>query len=286
MSEERVTIEKLLPKLHTLPVLSSVVCALIASIADADVDLTHLVRLIERDQGLVSQTLRLANSPFFGLRGRIGTLRDALTVIGFSSLRSLVLATELRQKLANGRMSAEEIENFWTHAHATALAARALAQANPVLAEQAYLAGLLHDLGKLAYLSLDSDAGRTLSDYCRQQRCGWYRAERELELPPHAELGAALARHWHFPEVLCAAIAGHHPPVTLDQPLALIVHVADALACAMACAEDGTSEIPPLDPQAWRELAANPDHLSRAARAVRKVHKSARPASETDRSTL
>ena len=53
-------------------------------------------------------------------------------------------------------------------------------------------------------------------------------------------------------QLLCAAIAGHHPPVTLDQPLALLVHGADALACAMACAEDGTSEIPPLDPHARR----------------------------------
>lgn len=172
MNEERVTIAKLLSKVRTLPVLSSVVCALIASIADEDVDLTHLVRLIERDQSLVSQTLRLANSPFFGLRGRIGTLKDALAVIGFCSLRSLVLASELRQKLASDRVSPEEIERFWTHAHATALAARALVSTDSARAEQAYLAGLLHDMGKLAYLSLDSETGRALTGYCQQHHCG------------------------------------------------------------------------------------------------------------------
>lgn len=94
-----------------------------------------------------------------------------------------------------------------------------------------------------------------------------------------------MARHWHFPEVLCAAIAGHHPPVALDQPLALIVHVADALACAMTCADEGLGQIPPLDPQAWRELAANPDHLARAARAVREVQKNTRTASDPDRNS-
>ena len=257
--------------IRELPALSSVITELIASIDDEDVDLTRLVHLIERDQTIVTQTLRLANSPFFGMRGKIGTVRDALTVIGFRGLRSMVLASELRQRLAAKPVHGFEIESFWDHAYETAVAARALCKGSTAQADKAFLAGLLHDLGKLACLSLAPSDAAAIIAHCKRESCDWSQAESALGLPTHAELGAALARHWHFPETLCVAIAGHHPPVALDQSLTIIVHVADILACAMACVVNANSTIAPIDPQAWRELAADPELLARATRAIRSI---------------
>ncbi|WP_417070907.1 HDOD domain-containing protein [Niveibacterium terrae] len=258
-------------RIRALPALSSVIAELIVSIDDEDVSLTRLVRLIERDQAIVSQTLRLANSPFFGMRGKIGTVRDALTVIGFCGLRSMVLASELRQRLAINPVHGFETDAFWNHAYETAVAARALCKGSPALADKAFLAGLLHDLGKIACLSLTPEDAAAIIAYSKREHCDWSQAETALGLPTHTELGAALARHWHFPETLSQAIASHHPPVRHDQTLTLIVHVADILACAMAFVVDGESMIAPIDPMAWRELAADPEELSRATHAIREV---------------
>lgn len=271
MTEKTGTPAPQFDRIRALPALSLVIAELIASIDDEDVDLSRLVRLIERDQAIVTQTLRLANSPFFGMRGKIGTVRDALTVIGFRGLRSMVLASELRQRLAINPVHGFETDGFWNHAYETAVAARALCKGSTALADKAFLAGLLHDLGKIACLSLTPADAAAIIAHSKREACDWSVSETALGLPTHTEMGAALARHWHFPETLALAIAGHHPPVPLDQPLSLIVHVADILACAMAFVVDDESTIAPIDPLAWRELAADPELLARATRAIREV---------------
>jgi putative nucleotidyltransferase with HDIG domain len=261
MSTHPLTLEQAIARLQDLPALPLVVTELLASFDDPEVELGEVARKIAIDQALAAKTLRLANSSFYGLQSKVRTISQAIAVLGFDSVRSLVVGAGVIGGFQEGRDKGFDFDGFWRHAIATALCARALARSAGCNPELAFVAGLLHDLGRLVLVTRFPEhyaevlAQRTLRD------CGLLDAEQAVLGLDHAQVGRALAQHWRIPEQICRAIANHHAPMQQDYgELPSVVHVANVVSHGLDLVGDDDELVPALVQGAWDSL-----HLSPAA---------------------
>jgi HD-like signal output (HDOD) protein len=195
-----------------------------------DVDVQKTAQLISHDGALTTQVLHMANSPLFGMCGRVTTLRSAALNLGVSRLRDIVTSCCLMQVSPKG--SEMDAASFWEHSLACALISRTLARKlgypDP---EQAYLAGLVHDLGILVnMLLIPKEFARVFRKAAETQR-----PLRDVEMEElgisHEITGDLLSCHWHLFEYLSEVMRRHHhvENATLDPMLAAIVNIADLL---------------------------------------------------------
>ncbi len=247
--------DQLIDRLKQLPPLPPVVTELIATFGDDDVDVAYISRQISLDQGLTARVLRVANSPFYGLQKKVGTINDALVVLGFRAVRSMVLTLGV-----NGAFHVDQCPGFDTQAYlrhgiGAALAARSLAPLAKSNADLAFTAALLHDIGQLVLASNFSEHYSLVLEYRTKHDCTLVVAERDILGLDHAEVGGLLAETWRFPESLRQAIAMHHAPAgELAESLANIVHIADIFSHALGLSGASDEMLMAIDRTAWERL--------------------------------
>jgi putative nucleotidyltransferase with HDIG domain len=251
----QLTLDQVVSGLKDLPALPLVVNELLVSFDNPDVELGELAAKIANDQALAAKTLRLANSSFYGLQSKVRTISQAIAVLGFDSVRALVVGAGVIDSFRAGRDSGFDFDGFWRHSIATALCARALARRGGSPPEVSFVAGLLHDLGRLVLVTRFPEgyaevlAQRVLRD------CPLLEAERAVLGIDHAQTGRALGQHWRIPEAICRAIANHHQPMQQDfGELPAVVHVANVIAHGLDLQGDADDVVPPLVQGAWDSL--------------------------------
>lgn len=190
--------------------------------------------LIERDPGLASKLLKTANSAYYGSPGKIKTVSQAISVMGLSAVRSVVVSQAYQQMTAvRGASKRFDRLAFWQHSLATASAARVLAKLKGYRdPEEAFLAGLMHDAGRLVmdrFLPNEFDQICTLA---LERAIPLIEAEREVLGYTHVEIGDMLAEQWNLPDGLRTAIRMHHQPkgTFAECPLGYLVYAANIVA--------------------------------------------------------
>ena len=252
-----------------LPPLPEVVAELVMMIGQEQVHGAQLARVVGRDPALAGATLKLANSSFFGLAGRVASMQDAITLIGVNAVRNMLLILGMRNAL---RPPAGHFDTyaFWLHALETAAAARALARTHGLCGDEAFLAGLLHDLGKLVLACAQPDLLQRIEAHAREQGCSFAEAEIAIGESGHEEAGLLLAEAWKLPEALAAAISRHHRPAPDDPVLVHLIHLANLIA-HVAQGEEGSEPAPRLQRSSWQRLAPPQSDVERAVIAVRRL---------------
>ncbi|GAB6043539.1 HDOD domain-containing protein [Endothiovibrio diazotrophicus] len=250
-----------LDRLQRLPSLSLVALEILRHLEDPGIDARRLGGMIARDQGIAAAVLKLANSAFFGVSRRIATIADAIVVLGFHSTRSLILATTFIERFpitANGY----DRTAFWRHAIGTGVCAKVLAQRLGHNGEEAFAAGLLHDIGRLVLDVCFPDELTSVLETRTRQACPLIAAERAVLGFDHAWLGEQLARRWQLPATMQQAIGRHHRPDDEEPaPRVDVVHLANVLSHALEL--DGSGDpVPPLAAGAWQRLGLGFDTLA------------------------
>lgn len=247
--------EALAQDIRSLPSLPTVVQELMLLMQKKEVPLDTVSNTLRLDQALSVKVLQLANSPFYGLSGRISSIRDALNILGMRQLGSLVVAAALTGQFEKLHGKALNMDAFWQHCIGCATAARQLAQRAGLDEQAAFTAGLLHDVGRLIVDSHHPlEAARAIA-WAEQNDASHCEAERLLLGIDHAELGAWVCRHWRLSSSVTEAIAGHHHlPRTGSLSLTDVVHVADAITHALDLAGASTQAVPDIHPAAWERL--------------------------------
>lgn len=213
------TAEAVRGRVAQLPPLPAAVRAVLGELDEGTASVGQVATLLQRDPALTARVLRLANSAFYGVPGRVASVHDAINLIGLRSLRSLVVTAGVTQALPRSVPAGFDTAAFWRHTVATASAARAMASAHGLDEELTYTAGLLHDVGALALAAHFPDTSDDPAPASAGTALG------------HAEVGAIVAAHWHLPATVVQAIACHHRPAeAVPSVLVDVVHVADALA--------------------------------------------------------
>jgi putative nucleotidyltransferase with HDIG domain len=237
-----------------LPALPAVVVELVTSLDAEDVDADTLAEIISRDQILVARLLRLANSSFYGMLGRIHSIRDAIMLIGLRGVRSLAIAASLSGALPR-ECTGLSLQHFWRHSTATAIAAQELARRNRLPADLAFIAGLLHDIGRLILANTYPQHSAAVQQRMAEVPCLCYEAERQILGLDHADFGRIITNHWRFPAPLITAIGGHHNADAIGQDmLAACVHLAELLAAVIDPQPEQALLAAPPDEDAWRRL--------------------------------
>ena len=214
-----------------LPLFTGTAVQLIRSVDREDVTASELSRLISTDAALSAHLLRIVNSSYYGLSRRIGTVSDALAVLGLDLVRRTVTAAVLQRPLFAYLHDTEVARAFWRHELQCAALARHLAARGGVDGESAYMAGLLHDVGRLVMLMQFPD--RTDVLLRRRDDAHGLAHERELFGFDHAQVGGALLESWGLPGHIVQSAHEHADETEPDEPGAACVWRANLIAHEM-----------------------------------------------------
>lgn len=247
-----------------LPSLPAVVAELLATMEQEDIDTHVLATKIALDQALTAKTLRLANSSFYGLQSKVTTIQQAISVLGFHSIRTLVTACSVTASFTPSKDVEFDFQAFWRHAIGSAVCARVLAPRCGINPDTAFTAGLLHDLGTLVLCTRFPADYRRVAAYRREHDCVTSAAQMAVFGIDHAAVGSALTAHWKFPQQIQAAVAGHHLAGEAAAQatgrgraaptLTTVIYMANILAHALDMSGQEDDQVPPVSLEVWQAL--------------------------------
>jgi putative nucleotidyltransferase with HDIG domain len=243
-------------RIAQLPAWPRAAAQALAALRDDNSSADECARCIGHDQALTARVLRLANSAFYGVPGRVASVNSAIQMLGKRTLGAALTAATANAQFNAIACDGFNFDGFWRHAMATAIAAESIARVRLLDDEAAFTAGLLHDIGRLALAAHFPHETADVAALARAHDLQWLQAERMALTTDHAAVGATIAAQWRFPEVVQAAIAAHHQPEPSDSDASMadVIHVADAMAHALDLAGDAHEAVPDVDPQAWQRL--------------------------------
>lgn len=251
--------DTVLKGVRNLPSLPAVVIELLQSIDNDDADTRQLAGKLERDQALAARVLRVANSSFYGLQGKVDSIGDAIVVLGLHGVRTLATAAAVTDVFARkaGGQPTYDMRLFWRHSIAVGLCAKEIARRQRMNDGNAFAAGLMHDIGRLALAScFPAHIAAVAKSRADAGDC-WLFAERRVLGLDHAEIGQLLTEHWRFPLLLSRAIGTHHQPDIQQDRMATLIHVADRLGHRLTEQEGEPVPVPPIDDAAWAAAGLN-----------------------------
>jgi len=200
---------------------------------DPNASAADIGRLISEDPAITTRLLRVVNSPLYGFPSKIDTVSMAITILGTRQLRDLVLATTVVGNFHNLTDAVVDMEIFWCHSICSAVAARTISQhlkANNT--ERFFVAGLLHDIGKLVMYLTHPDASHQVIELSMEPGINKATIEQSIFGFSHAEVSAELLKQWQLPDSLVEPARYHHHPIraTLFPTETAVVHIADTIA--------------------------------------------------------
>jgi HD-like signal output (HDOD) protein len=255
---EPLDLAALTSRITELPPLPQAVLEVMQALRREALSAQRSIELIEMDQALAARTLRLANSAFYGAPGRVGSIGDAVRMLGLRTVSGVLTAAALHNSLKVDACAGFAFDDFWRHGIGSALTARALAQRLDMDADEAFLAGLMSDIGQLALAAFVPGPFSTALAAAVAQDIPLVDAELAVLGLSHAQVGALVIDHWRFPAVITGAVARHHDPTPAPagQRLSLsgLIHIADAMVHALDLNHAPGDAVPTIDTTAWAQL--------------------------------
>lgn len=230
---------------------------------------TYLAGIISKDASLSALLLKLVNSAFYGFPSKIDTISRAIAIIGTKELSTLALGACALKMFRDIPRELMDMKSFWKHSIACGILARILGsykQSN-ASTERLFLAGLLHDIGRLPmFQSLPVQAKAALVS-ARQTGRLLCDTEQEVFGFDHAMVGGMLVKKWKFPLVFERSVSTHHAYTTGNMAWeTALVHVSDVVANALALGSSGEEFVPPLGIKAWNTAGLSVGILKAAIR--------------------
>ena len=225
--------KKILRNVMDLPPMPQTVFKARDIMADKKSDFKELADLFETDQAIAAKILKIANSPYYGLSGKVSSIKHASLVLGHEALGELITmggtAGLLENRLEGYGMDAGAL---WKHSLAVAFGSRIIANMKePALENDAFTAGLIHDSGKLILDQYITERWELFEELMDNGQHTFLDAEKKILKLDHSEVASEVCKAWHIPEPLTVAIKYHHyPSQSYGAKLAYIVHLADAIA--------------------------------------------------------
>jgi putative nucleotidyltransferase with HDIG domain len=203
-------------RVRSLPTLPKVYAQLQRMVGSESVTVKEIAAVVEADAAVAARVLQLVNSAFFALAQRITNIQQAVSYLGFKAIRNVTLSAEVFNQWSGKKNSVMDLEKLQAHARAVATAAVSLTAKTP-LADDALLAGLLHDIGYWILTQEAQDDLKSAADLSRRAGLTLEEAEKQVIGATHAEVGAYLLGIWGLPYAVIEAVAFHHNPLRVEQ---------------------------------------------------------------------
>ncbi|MFO1381907.1 MAG: HDOD domain-containing protein [Chitinivorax sp.] len=261
-------LEAVFDHIGQLPTVPSVVQELIASFDRDDIDVASLATKVSKDQVISAKVLRLANTAHFGSPRQISSIEDAVIVLGFDKLRTLVIASGIAGMAIP--IPAFDKVHYWRYSLNVANTAKLLAKMARHNGEVAFTAGLLHSIGQLLiHIAAPADAAAVE----KLVASGASRTASEMNTFGfnHAEVGAELARRWNFPQLIQDAIRYHNEPLKQEpfQPMAALVHLGEYIIHHLEMGDEPSELIGNIPLALTDKLTLNLDRIAESLDGIR-----------------
>ncbi|MCK5707440.1 MAG: HDOD domain-containing protein [Candidatus Aureabacteria bacterium] len=242
-----------------LPTLPTVLTNVTKMMQNPRVSAAQVGTVIQSDVSLTAKILKLVNSAFYGFPNRISTVTHAIVILGFNAVRSTAMSVSVFDSFGGGGATEGfDRMDFWKHSIGTAATARILAKKmNMKELEEAFIAGLLHDIGLIILDQFVHAEFVEILKLVKEKDMLIRDAEREvLGGVTHSEIGGWLGRKWNMAPALVEVIENYHSPSTASDnyQLSCIVHVADLLTKALSIGNSGDSRMPLVNKSAWEKI--------------------------------
>lgn len=229
-------VTKALAKIGDIATLPEVTLRIIKVVEDPKSTARDLHAIIKYDPPLSAKILKVVNSAFYGLPGQIASVDRAIVLLGLRAVKNIAIATSVTRLFKGVRpVTGFDPKELWRHSMAVGVTSRLIYQkVDKMFAEEAFLAGLIHDIGIIVAFQAFADRFSDLMARVRDEGMTWCQAEADIFGVDHQALGVGLATKWKFPMGLRAAIGYHHHPQRVadeHRQMTSVVHLADMIAC-------------------------------------------------------
>ncbi len=269
------SIERAIGRVGDLPPMPEVVAEVLRATSDPDVAMSEVSRVIEKDPALTAKLLKVSNSPYYGMKQVVGTLKLALVILGVREVRNIVLGISVVESLKDS--STERLLNqlnFWDHSVKVAGFAKKLGTHLRLnLQGEDFIAGLLHDIGKMVLWRQMKEKYERIFDQGDGHSEALCKLEKEAFGFDHADAAAVLAKRWNMPDTLADALWFHHDREdrTLadakDPKLAALTRVANLAIRDDWTTEDVSSLRSCTDEDSWAVIAQDNEVMNVEERA-------------------
>lgn len=227
-------IEKIISQLGELPAAPVILSKALKLTSDIQSNIDDISKSIAADQTLTARVIRMSNSPSYGRMQGISSLSEAIQVLGFDQVKSIIITASTAKMFQTGSHT-EIARVLWEHSLATALGSRLLVKKyGGVDKEDAYLCGLLHDIGKLVLLQSAPEIYVQIIEEVKETNLPFQKVEGKRLGFNHVQVGQVLLSKWQFPTYLISQISGHHSTklkeIEAKVSLKRIVAIADSIA--------------------------------------------------------
>lgn len=262
-------IEDLENKLGDIPTLPVVADHLIIESRRDTFTSKILAGIIKKDPSLSAKILKLANSAYYGFARDVASLDRAITLLGFNTVKNLACAASVSQFFSGSQQDQVDLPGLWKHCLGTAVCARQLVRGiAPHLKEEAFLAGILHDIGIIVIINNFPGPALAALQAMREEKISLSEAEKRLIGFTHEAAGAYLVDKWNFPARYYRIIRLHHnPPPRLIAPddteniLLMAVYAGNQLSKALKLGKSLDPAVTGVLPTAWKSLGFEPGML-------------------------
>jgi len=262
-ADKQARLAELVAKVAEIPPLPSFIGQILKVAENPISSAEDLNEIISRDPALTAQLLKAANSAFYGFPNKIGTVSLATIILGFNMVKTIALSSSMI-KLFKKTDKATQLDpvQFWDHSLKCAVAAKTLAgHYKYVVGGEAFTAGILHDIGRVALAHYAAPTYERVTAYHREK--GGYQIDAEVEILGfnHAEFGGYLLKKWSLPPSITEAVMWHHQPLKAEnaRELVALTHLANYLCHLAAVRKKVETEEPVLDRGVWEILERTED---------------------------
>jgi putative nucleotidyltransferase with HDIG domain len=257
---ERLEVRDFLKKVEKLPTLPGIAMRIIQTANNPKSAADDLSRIILSDISLSAKVLRMVNSAYYGIRNKVSSVKQAIVILGFNTIKSLALSTAIMDKFAtSGSIEGFSRGAFWKHSLGVGITNRLLARrlVKRDQEEDFFMAGLLHDIGKIILDQYFHEEFLRVLAHMRMTNLSFHRAELEVNGLSHAEIGGMLASQWQLPDPLIASIRFHHAPENRAefQMIVSSTHFANILVKTKGFGSGGDNDISGLSEACVMSLA-------------------------------
>ncbi len=230
----------------------------------------YVADVVSKDVALSVKLLKIVNTPYYGFPQKVETLSRAIVLLGSNKIVNLALGISVVSMFQGLDTDLLDMSAFWKHSVACGVVGMLLAMhCGEQDEERFFVAGLLHDVGRLIMLKNRLQSVQKVLAESRCRKMALHALEKERWGFSHAELSRAVLEKWQLPESLVTAVGFHHSPGGCGYAReAVMNHVADFLAHALDLGRSGATLMPPLDPEAWKSLGLSKNVLPVLARQV------------------
>ncbi len=251
-------LHRIMNDVQELPTLPTVYHALTEAVEQPIILIDKVAEVISKDQATAFKILKVTNSPFYGFRGKIDTISKAIMFLGINEVKNIVFSLSVARMFSKvNKIKGFTQQDLWGHSIAVGILTRVIGQIQGIKnVENYFLAGIIHDIGKLVLMEYAHDEYARVFEMVNQKKCFVHEAEKEVLGIDHSEVGLLLAQKWKMPESIASSISYHQTGVIDGKPDQLVgsVHLANFISRLFNLGFPGDNFVPQPNMAVWNSI--------------------------------